>query len=638
MHSGLLNDLIFKGVPMSYFETNPTSLVAADFDYFRIPRPRWALMLTRLKQMGVNSVFLSVPWGFHEIERGVIDLSGATDARRDLLGLLAICTTMDLRCLLHLGPYNNSGLLAEGLPMWLLKTDHAGDALVEATKHWYKAASAALIEQQWPNGPIVALKLDSKEDDGQTRTLSQDLTEVKWPIWLRKHYQGIEALNAAYGTDYRTVSQVQFPETWANESTRLEQDAQAFLEETQTATQTGYVELLAELGWNLPIYPSATETPAGQPAWQTYLLTDPAGFELPPGDSPTIFHLQQPIQVDPDPPELGVGTVWAEHAPIRPDGSVRRSFWTFRQALWMQQIPDSRIEEEQLIIEAAPGLMVTSPGDTTLKIETTVDTKTPVFRLRFNGEVMAADTLKIARKKLSGPYVAEDAISQTDWGWAVEPTAPLSGVMLAYLRTLLNGQVLALTYAATVAESLSQSLALDPRDHPPTKAPSQPAPAGSYILSEARRGLREADAALKKALASIGELEGGFSTMLRKDAPPVVQPAPQSVAVNPQAFQGKPRDMLLGIGASCHQVARLLSSTIQHLRETSTDDLTLADYQQLYAEMIPSLQSTQTLLLKHLALLRLELASEELPLVLWRVHDQVQAIAEGLRWGVVTDG
>ena len=140
--------------------------------------------------------------------------------------------------------------------------------------------------------------------------------------------------------------------------------------------------------------------------------------------------------------------------------------------------------------------------------------------------------------------------------------------------------------------------------------------------------------ALKKALASIGDLEGGFSTMLRKDDPPI-QPAPQPVTVNPQAFEGKPRDMLLEIGASCRQVARLLSSTAQHLQKTAATDLTLADYQRLYAEIIPPLQSTQTLLLKHLALLRLELASEELPLVLWRVHDQVQAIAESLRWGSV---
>lgn len=622
---------------MTYFDTNPTPLFAADFDYFRLPRPRWPLMLTRLKQMGANALFLTVPWGFHEIERGVIDLNGASDARRDLLGLLQACDALDLRCLLHLGPYNNSGLLGEGLPMWLLQTDHAGAALSEAVKHWYQAVSKPLIKQQWSDGPIVALQLDSKADDGRARTLSQQLTEVKWPIWLRKRYPGIDALNEAYGSDYRTVSNVPFPDTWADESTPLEKDASLFLEEADENTQSGYVEELVEAGWHVPIYPSATEPLAPQPPLHKQSLVDQASLDLPAADASAIVHLRQPIQIDPDSPELGVGIVWADQAPIRADGSLRRHFWAVRQMLWAHRLPDSRIEEEQLIVGTDRWLLVSSPGDTPLKIETALDSKTPVHRLRFNGQIIADDTLKVSRKKLSGLYQAEDEVSQTDWVWVVAEEAVLEDTPLAYLRTLLTGQQLSLRQAAHLAETLSQTLSVAGQK-PSPRPVSQPSPGTSYMLNEARRGLREADAALRKAIASIGELEGGFATMLNKPGSAESRAAPEPVAIDPDAFQGKARDLLLEIGQGCRRVARVLTATANHLQQMIDDELTIKQYQQVYAEMATPLQSTQTLLLKHIALLRLELASEELPLVLWRVHDQVQAIAEGIRWGVLRYG
>ncbi len=623
---------------MTYFETNPTPLFAADFDYFRIPHPRWPLMLTRLKQMGLEALFITVPWGFHEIEQGVIDLNGTSDARRDLLGLLQACETLDLRCLLHLGPYNDSGLLGEGLPMWLLQTDHSGEALTEATKNWYRAISKPLIKQQWSDGPIVAVQLNSKTDDGRPRRLSQQLTEVKWPIWLRKRYHGIDALNEAYGTAYRTVSNVPFPEeTWAEESTPLEKDAKAFLEEANEATQSGYLEELVEAGWHVPIYPSATEPPTNQPSLHRQSLVEQATVEPPAADSPAIVHLQQPIQVDPDSPALSTGLVWAETAPIRADGSLRRKFWVVRQSLWAHRLPDSRLEEGQLIVPVENGLFVTCPGDTPLKIDTTVESKTPVYRLRFNGDLIADENLKVSRKKLSGLYQAEDEVSQTDWVWVIPDEAALEGLPLTYLRTLLAGQMLSLKQAATLAEALGQTLSVDGHKPQPQLA-SQPSPGTSYMLNEARRGLREADAALRKALASIGELEGGFATMLGQKGSPESRPASEPVAIDPQAFEGKARDLLLEIGEGCHKVGRVLSATAKHLQQMIDGELTIEQYRHLCAEMATPLQSTHTLLLKHIALLRLELASEELPLVLWRVHDQVQAIAESLRWGVVRHG
>ena len=255
---------------------NTKPLFAADFDYFRIPRKQWELMLTRLKQIGVNAVTIVLPWSFHEFQRGTIDLDSTTSARRDVVGLLNLGTAFELHCLLKPGPYSNSGVLGEGIPAWLLKdADNLDDVLPAAVKSWYKALSKALTEQQWPDGPVVAIQIEGEPVGGQQPTLNRQLIEVKWPIWLRKRYEGIEDLNAVCGTEYRTVSDVEFPQTWANETTPLEKEAKVFLDEVRGDGLTGYAQLLADAGWQIPIYPSVVDTPPDLPVILSHSLTAP---------------------------------------------------------------------------------------------------------------------------------------------------------------------------------------------------------------------------------------------------------------------------------------------------------------------------------------------------------------------------
>ena len=105
---------------------------------------------------------------------------------------------------------------------------------------------------------------------GQQPALSKQLTEVKWRIWLRKRYDGIAALNAAYGADFHTVNEVIFPPSWIEAATPLEKDAQALVAEVRREIETHYVEILLEAGWQIPIYPPSTEPPADLPAIQPY--------------------------------------------------------------------------------------------------------------------------------------------------------------------------------------------------------------------------------------------------------------------------------------------------------------------------------------------------------------------------------
>jgi hypothetical protein len=539
-------------------------------------------------------------------------------------------------CILKPGPYTAAGVLGDGLPPWLLKqTGDLEDALPAAVSGWFKAMSQALTGRQWPDGPILALYLQIEPDRAKPQSLSPQLTEVKWRIWLRKRYEGIEALNAAYGTAYRTVNEVEFPENWTTGTTAVEKDARAFLETIQIDTRTAFRQILLDGGWHVPIYPSAAEP---DPPWQNLDLTHPKELatlsSTRKNTSERLFvNLRQPIQVDPDPADIGRGPVWARGAPIRADGSVRPTFWQMRQHLWSQNLPDSRLDNQTLIISLTAGSVVTRSGDASLKVELSAGAKSSVYRLRLTGELVADDNLKVSRGKLNGSYLAEDAAGQADLILIINNTAaPLSDFLLTYLNHLLTAQAQTLTRCTALAASVAESLAPDQAD-PETTSPTRPAKS-SYILDEARRGLREADAALRQALTSIGELEGGFATILGKETS---RPVAAPVGINPTIFEGQARDVLTEVGAACGKIGPALAAAADQLQRVldAPDGFSIAQYQQSYTAAITAAHTARESLLQVIALLRLEIAAERLPLLTWRVHNQVQELAESLRWGVL---
>lgn len=626
----------------NFFETNTTPLFAAEFDYFRIPRARWELMLTRLKQMGVNTVMLTVPWGFHEFKQGTVDLNGTTLTRRNVVGLLRLCARFDLHCILNPGPYAaDSGVLGDGLPAWLLDGEPLDDRLSVAVPGWFKALSKTLADDQWPNGPVIALQISGEPDDDEPSVLDKKLTDVKWPIWLRKSYDGIEDLNLVYGTDYRTVSDVEFPVTWAKGATPLEKDAQVFLEESQANVVSGsYPQHLLNAGWQIPVYSSTTETSPDVPPIRTYDLSATSVSEMDLGKKRskkrTVINLQRPIRIDRDPVDVAQGPVWAEMAPIRADGSVRAKFGELRQVLWERTVPKAISENNIIRVAIKDDVVITSRGNTPLKIETTIKTGTTAHRLYLSGLLEADGTLRVSRGKLSGLYQTEDDAGQTDLVFLLnDSTAPLKGFLSAYLGDLLGAQAEVLHHCAKQTERLSGMLT--PSDESESET-AQPKKQGvtSYTLQEARRGLREADAALRKAVSSVGGLEGGFDIMLDKERQVVPQQATGPVSISPEVFEGQARDILVAAGAVCAKVMPQLKMTAEKVQSVvDSSGLTVAQYQESYALAVDTTQQVRKALLEIIAQLRLEIASERLPLVVWRIHDQIQTVTESLRWGVL---
>jgi hypothetical protein len=498
-----------------------------------------------------------------------------------------------------------------------------------AVEGWYRAISKLLADKQWPDGPIIALMVDNEAPGQHQPVLNKQLTDVRWPIWLRKRYDGINALNATYSTNYHTVNEVPFPQTWLTGNSPLERDARAFMEEVQNQTITRYTQILSEAGWHVPFYPSDT-----LPNFRSYSQAEENElFSL--ASQNKIINIRQPFQIDPNPSDVGQTPAWAIDGPIRADGSLRRTFWHIRDRIWSHNLPDVTSSNGAVVATFEGARLVTCNSDTPLKLAVPAGSKPVVYRQRATGELFLEETFKVRRGKLTGKYLAEDEIEQTDLIFILaNPTDPLTDFPLTYLIDLLAGQRETLARGAILVERLAKTVT--PQQETPSPAEALHPKQTLSTLEEARRGLREADTALRKAMSSISGLETGFATILDKnETESITQPAP--TAITPELFEGPAREILMEIGAVCAELEpRLKSATtnLQDILETS-DNLTIEQYRQGWDNATKSAIAARLPLLKMISYLRLQLGSEKLPLILWRVHDQVQEIVETLRWGVL---
>jgi hypothetical protein len=613
------------------FETITLPYFGAEFDYFRLEREKWELYLTRLAQMGLQGLSLRIPWGFHEVERGRVDLTGATNPRRDLSELVDLCHHLNFHCLLNFGPDQHADLVNQGLPGWLNRED-GETALAEAIEGWYRSLSQHLSTRQWPNGPIILVQINDRAA-GVSAGADQQLTKVRWPIWLRKRYHGIEALNEAYGENYHSVSEVEFPQNWAGEETPLARDAKRFLAEVQQDSQEHYLQLLVEAGWQIPIQmPNLTE-PGAIPAIHSISLNDQRNIE--PFDAgQSLVLLRRPIQVDRDPADIGLGLVWAYGAPIRADGSLRRSFWQIRAEVWRRDSNEVSLLDHTISRSFEAGGLISAAQDSALKLDLNKGSKPTIYRLDMRGEVKPDQHLSVARGKLSGTYLAEAEGVQTDFVFFLDdPALPLPGFLATYLLALLKSQVETLAGCAALAATLVQTLRPNREEVPPEPA-SRPGPT-SYTLAEARRGLQEADVILRKAMASVGGLETGLGTILGRREPDTPQPA-AAVAISPEIFEGAAREILLDVGQVCKALGPQLEEAAAALRKLTEDPVSfrLEQYQQGYQIAVTTAERCLESLSSLIGRLRSEIVSETLPLLMWRVHDQLLSLAGRLRWGV----
>jgi amino acid transporter len=129
------------GNPVFEVDGKPFFVYGAAFFYERLPRDRWAPSMLALKELGINTLDLYVPWNWHELSDGDFDFDGRTSPRRDLDEVLRLARTMDFKILLRPGPVIRNEWRNGGYPDWLLQLPAYGMPLHDILEGRYPATA-----------------------------------------------------------------------------------------------------------------------------------------------------------------------------------------------------------------------------------------------------------------------------------------------------------------------------------------------------------------------------------------------------------------------------------------------------------------------------------------------------------------
>lgn len=159
----------------------PALLLSGEVHYFRLRRDEWEDRLTRVKEAGLDCVASYIPWLWHEMPNGDLDLTGRTSAERDLPAFIDLCASLDLRFIARPGPFVMAELKNEGIPQRIFRQhpdarpigwngrpaetadlDYHHPGYLSAADRWLDTVFELLAPRQAPRGPVVGIQLDNE--------------------------------------------------------------------------------------------------------------------------------------------------------------------------------------------------------------------------------------------------------------------------------------------------------------------------------------------------------------------------------------------------------------------------------------------------------------------------------------------
>ncbi len=94
-------------------------LHSGEFHYFRVRKSLWHDRLAQMRDMGLNTVSIYIPWNWHEPKPGEVDLTGKIVPERDLMGALDAIVASGLKCIFRPGPFITAEWRDGAIPAWL---------------------------------------------------------------------------------------------------------------------------------------------------------------------------------------------------------------------------------------------------------------------------------------------------------------------------------------------------------------------------------------------------------------------------------------------------------------------------------------------------------------------------------------
>ncbi len=149
----------------------PFFLYGAAFFYERLPREGWRPSMLALRELGINTLDLYVPWNWHELADGDFDFDGRTSPRRDLHEVLRLARDLDFKILLRPGPVVRNEWRNGGYPAWLLARPE------------YAMPSHDILEGRYP----ATATLQNAHSDDAAAEWMRNATHMTYATrWLRR--------------------------------------------------------------------------------------------------------------------------------------------------------------------------------------------------------------------------------------------------------------------------------------------------------------------------------------------------------------------------------------------------------------------------------------------------------------------
>lgn len=175
----------------------PRMIMAGEIQYFRLSRDEWADRLDKLAATGANAVASYIPWLWHELPDGRIDVTGETRPERDLGAFIDLCAERGMWFFARPGPFVMSELKNEGLPFRLYDehpeivpitwdgapvptrtVDYLAPDYLQEVRRWYDAVLPVLRPRLLPvGGNVIGVQLDNEVGMLSWISNSPDLTD-----------------------------------------------------------------------------------------------------------------------------------------------------------------------------------------------------------------------------------------------------------------------------------------------------------------------------------------------------------------------------------------------------------------------------------------------------------------------------
>lgn len=172
-------------------------LICGAVHFFDLDPAHWERCLDSVVELGLTMVDVCVPWSVHEVAPGSFDF---TSDRLNVSAFLALCDARGLKVLLRPGPQVNGQLTGFGFPSRILSDpalharcgrgnvavfsgvpqafplpSYASERFLGEAEVWLRGVAAAVEHAVWPDGPIVAVRIDNELSFGyRTGAYDQD--------------------------------------------------------------------------------------------------------------------------------------------------------------------------------------------------------------------------------------------------------------------------------------------------------------------------------------------------------------------------------------------------------------------------------------------------------------------------------